>query len=74
MAKTPADYSKPFCQRSTINSARISFGLVAYLFAQVFNIAEDMHHERRRLAHEQDESASKSSFAHVIDELKAQRD
>nr|WP_312533389.1 phosphoenolpyruvate carboxylase [Moraxella sp. CTOTU47618] len=42
------------------------------LFAQVFNIAEDMHHERRRLAHEQDESASKSSFAHVIDELKAQ--
>ena len=42
------------------------------LFAQVFNIAEDMHHERRRLAHEQDESAAKSSFAHVVDEIKAQ--
>ncbi|MFW2176267.1 MULTISPECIES: phosphoenolpyruvate carboxylase [unclassified Moraxella] len=42
------------------------------LFAQVFNIAEDMHHERRRLAHEQDESASKSSFAYVMDELKQQ--
>ena len=69
MAKTPKTI-QAICQRSTINSARISTGLVA-LFAQVFNIAEDMHHDRR-LAHEQDESASKSSFAHVIDELKAQ--
>ena len=42
------------------------------LFAQVFNIAEDMHHERRRLAYEQDEHAAKSSFAHVMDEIKAQ--
>lgn len=42
------------------------------MFAQVFNIAEDMHHERRRLAHEQDEHAAKSSFAHVIDELQQQ--
>lgn len=42
------------------------------LFAQVFNIAEDMHHERRRLAHEHDEQTAKSSFAHVIDELKNQ--
>lgn len=42
------------------------------MFAQVFNIAEDMHHERRRLAYEQDEHIAKSSFAHVIDELKTQ--
>ncbi len=42
------------------------------LFAQVFNIAEDMHHERRRLAHAHDEHAAKSSFAHVIEELKQQ--
>ncbi len=42
------------------------------MFAQVFNIAEDMHHERRRLAHEQDEHAAKSSFIRVIDELKSQ--
>lgn len=42
------------------------------LFAQVFNIAEDMHHERRRLAHEQDETVAKSSFVHVLDEIKAQ--
>lgn len=37
------------------------------LFARVFNIAEDMHHERRRLAYEQ---TAVSSFAHVIDEIK----
>ncbi len=42
------------------------------LFSQVFNIAEDMHHERRRLAHAHDEHAAKSSFAHVIEELKQQ--
>lgn len=42
------------------------------LFSQVFNIAEDMHHERRRLAHEQDESSAKSSFAYVLDEIKAE--
>ncbi len=41
------------------------------LFAQVFNIAEDMHHERRRLIHENDETSAPSSFAHVLDELKA---
>ena len=37
------------------------------LFAQVLNIAEDAHHQRRRRAHECDDAApSKSSFAHVL--------
>lgn len=37
------------------------------LFAQVLNIAEDAHHERRRRAHDNnDEAPAKSSFAHVL--------
>lgn len=40
------------------------------LFAQVLNIAEDAHHQRRRRAHQcDDEAPEKSSLAHVLDLL-----
>lgn len=42
------------------------------LFAQAFNIAEDRHHERRRLAHEQNQTPSQSSFSGVIQQIQAQ--
>lgn len=43
------------------------------LFAQVFNIAEDMHHERRRLAHAADSATfAPSSFAYVLDEIQTE--
>lgn len=43
------------------------------LFAQVLNIAEDTHHQRRRRAHEADDQApGKASFAHVLSLLQQQ--
>lgn len=42
------------------------------LFAQVFNIAEDHHHERRRLAYEKDDTHSSTSFAGVLSEIHQQ--
>lgn len=39
------------------------------LFAQMFNIAEDRHHERRRMAHEDDTSAAPSSFVSVLQRI-----
>lgn len=41
------------------------------LFAQVFNIAEDRHHERRRRAHEQDDTPARSSFENVLSQVQA---
>lgn len=42
------------------------------LFAQVLNIAEDAHHERRRLAHEANHSgAAKGSLEEVLQQLQA---
>lgn len=42
------------------------------LFAQMFNIAEDRHHERRRLAHEKDETPARSSFKTVLTQIQDQ--
>ncbi|WP_066567594.1 phosphoenolpyruvate carboxylase [Snodgrassella sp. CFCC 13594] len=43
------------------------------LFAQVLNIAEDTHHERRRRIHEiSDDAPSRASFAHVLSLLRTQ--
>ncbi|WP_227429312.1 phosphoenolpyruvate carboxylase [Psychrobacter sp. I-STPA6b] len=42
------------------------------LFAQMFNIAEDRHHKRRRLAHEQDAKPSRSSFKSVLQQIESQ--
>ncbi|MCP2039680.1 phosphoenolpyruvate carboxylase [Neisseria sp. HSC-16F19] len=36
------------------------------LFAQVLNIAEDAHHQRRRRAHAHDDGAAPSTFAHTL--------
>lgn len=42
------------------------------LFAQVMNIAEDLHHQRRRLAHEQQGSfLTQGSFANTLHKLQA---
>jgi phosphoenolpyruvate carboxylase len=42
------------------------------LFAQMFNIAEDRHHERRRRAHEHDAVPSRSSFESVLAQIQEQ--
>lgn len=42
------------------------------LFAQMFNIAEDRHHERRREAYELADTVSPNSFAGVLADIKAQ--
>ena len=42
------------------------------LFAQMFNIAEDRHHDRRRRIHEQDEMPSRSSFESVLVQIQEQ--
>ena len=42
------------------------------LFAQMFNIAEDRHHKRRRLAHEKDDNPASSSFEHVLGQIQTQ--
>ncbi|WP_230660056.1 phosphoenolpyruvate carboxylase [Psychrobacter sp. I-STPA10] len=43
------------------------------LFAQMFNIAEDRHHKRRRLAHEKEDSPAPSSFEHVLGQIQNQK-
>ena len=42
------------------------------LFAQILNIAEDAHHQRRRLAHSQTRDNAKSTFGHTLDLLQQQ--
>ena len=44
------------------------------LFAQVLNIAEDAHHERRRQAYENDrQHPGRTSFTHVINQIQQQQ-
>lgn len=42
------------------------------LFAQILNIAEDTHHQRRRLAHSQAKDSGKSFFGHTLTLLQQQ--
>ena len=42
------------------------------LFAQILNIAEDAHHQRRRQAHSQTRDNAKSTFGHTLDLLQQQ--
>lgn len=42
------------------------------LFAQMFNIAEDRHHERRRIVHEKYEEPARSSFQTVLNQIQEQ--
>ena len=44
------------------------------IFAQILNIAEDVHHERRRLVHEQQGSAAQDgSIAETVRKLQAEQ-